>query len=361
MKSKIKIILFVLMISFLFGCSNNKKDEPTRTIDPMDQQEPSDNCPVVEPNMRLKSVTNDEYRDVLLECGDSVDVPNRVGYTFNGYDDCKDGEGVVYIDEKGQCIKEYHGTELLMLWPDYTPNEYRITICKEKEPLTEISDLICSYNENFCDDLPWEKVLKRNRKTDNEESFVIVGFSAEDFQLNYDDKNKEFTVHKLDKYVNHQEKTLCLNVITSDITDIWQCLDNREITNKGLLEQIIGKDKESCDYFSIKKDIDIESLQELGYKEVKYKLTIAKTGGDGTPRIVITSKKIRKNKEFKEYTLIDTEKIEKEEFQNGEFVQKDTIPIEDLTGNFYVYYNSENLRKKTWDCGAITMELEFKK
>lgn len=369
MRKRILMFFILLILLIVAGCSG-KEDSSSLDLVPtnnkMEDIEETEEVPVypaIEPDseheIRIRTDISDEYRDVTLAVGEYVDIPHRQGYTFHGYQDDKNGGGVTYIDEKGQYINEYHGTELLVLWPVYTANEYRITICEEGKPLECINDFICDYDEAL-NGLPWENVIVRDGADKSDKNSVIIGFTAGDGQLTLESKDKSVTVKKLEEYANHQENTLSLNVLTTDIEYSWSCLNTRRVSNDGLLKQTFETKGEGYDVFSLNEDIDIEALKNIGYKEVKVDLTMCSLQGDGIPRIVVTSQEAIKNKDIKKYTLIDTDKI-KEDVQTKEYFNSYLIPIDDLTGDFYVYYNCETIGNKTWDCSSITIEFEFLK
>ena len=361
-------IIGILLIAFIscVGCGDasdtSVSDEPATQdiLDTSEEQEEEIVYPeeenIPEGMIRLRTDISEEYRDVILKLGDYVDVPKRVGYTFDGY---QDKNGVRYIDQNGKYILEYTGTDELVLWPIFMVDEYCIIICEENQPLKGFSKLICPYDENISDELPWGKEIKKNRKEEDFENYVIVGFATGDYKLNYSEKDNVIALKKLGDYVDHDEKTLSLNIVTTDISYIWQCLETRVINNKGFLKQSLNKDKAVHDKFSITKSIDVEQLKQIGYQNVNFSIDIAKDAGEGIPRVIVTSEKAVKEKDLKKsdsIVLVDTGKIKENSF-NCNYI----IPIDKITGEFYVYYNSETITNKTWDCNAITIELEFVK
>lgn len=369
-----KVLLLSLCAVFLLmGCGKEKAPEESdpNTIDlPEDNpEEPEDIVyPEVEPESdetyRLRTDVSEEYRDISLNVGESINVPRRQGYTFHGYHDARQGEGVQYIDETGKLVKEYHGTKKpLVLWPYYTANKYRITICENGSPLTECSELVCPYDENICDDLPWGKEIVKDRKIDDDESYVITGFLVDDYKLTLEDKGRKLLFNKLEMYADHGKETLELDVITSDITYLWnERLSSRRITNKGFLEQKVNENKKPYDYFSIAEDVDLEALKELGYKDVEITLTITVGQGKGTPTVSVTTKKASKAKDVEENAIIETGKIKTEDLdKTGQFVESYTIPVKRIKDSFFVYYNSDNWGNGTWSCDAISLEFEFVK
>ena len=80
-----------------------------------------------------------------------------------------------------------------------------------------------------------------------------------------------------------------------------------------------------------------------------------------SPRIVVLNQGAVKKKELKKNVIIDTDKIKIEELEGKNYCNEYIIPMEELTGEFYVYYNSEDVLGKEWNCTSITMEIEFKK
>ena len=290
MKYRLIFTTIVITVSILcVGCKDEKVSEtaqetsyvlPTNTEEEQDEQEDEIVYPTVEPEstkqLRLRTDVSDEYRDVTLKLGEKVDVPNRQGYRFIGYQDKKNEDGVTYIDENGVYTMEYHGTELLVLWPKFEPIEYCITICEEGIPLKEASKLICKFDENITDDLPWGKEIIKDRKADDRESYVITGFEVEGGQYGITDASQKLLLKKLQDYANHDERTLSLDVLTTDITYLWNNLNTREVSNRGFLKQEATSKNQAYDYFSISEDIDLEKLIGLGFKKVKFELTISK-------------------------------------------------------------------------------------
>ena len=362
----IKKSFVILIMLTLVGCGGETKpvvDPTPTTVEPITTE--------VEPQPRyaiLKTEDSEEYRSIFIKKGEDIDIPKKTGYTFHGY---QDNQGVTYIDETGKITRDYYGTDTLELLAKYTPDEYSILICKDNQPLEDFNKIICKYDVDMKQDLPIGREIIKNRKTDNAESYVIVGFTnQENQQIIFYDENP-VTPKSLEMMINHEEKILPLNIKTTDITYLWSCLDTRIISKDGFLKQELGTEKKVFDEFSIADTIDIEVLKSLGYQNVIMNLefSIISQNEKVSPRIKILSKEAKKEKELKEkkkeeenILLFDTEEIKLEELkQVGIYSGSISIPIDSISGEFYIYYNSEGILNKTWNCTSITIELQFTK
>ena len=298
----------------------------------------------------------EEYRDVSIQKGVSIEIPHILGYTFQGYED---EQGTKYIDENGNFVRDYYGTELLTLWAQYIPDEYEIVICENNMPLENFNKIICKYDAAIYNDLPFGREIKKDRKEDKEESYVVIGFADEDSEQIISLGQEEVTLKSLGDYANHEEKELMLNIVSTDITYFWNNLNTRIISNDGFLKQNLeGK---CYDTFSTNEDVDLDILKALGYKEAVIKLEFSFETEAASPRIVVLNQAAVKKKELKKNVIIDTDKIRIEELEGKNYCNEYIIPMEELTGEFYVYYNSEDVLGKEWNCTSITMEIRFVK
>lgn len=363
---KKRLILFAVIILVLTGCQENESksiiDVPSDLIieDENNTLEISDSEPPITEDglmVRLRTKGSEEYRDISFESDTSIDVPQKVGYTFCGY---QDDQGVTYIDETGKFVREYHGTELLVLWAQFIPDEFNVLICKDNQQLEGFNKITCKYDADIQKDLPFGREILKDRKKDNTESCVIIGFANTDNEQIIFNDGKSVTPKSLGNLVNYEDKVLSLNIVTTDITYLWSCLDTRTISNDGFLKQKLGVEEYKYDTFSIKDQIDIDALKTLGYKKAILNFEISIDTENASPRIKILPQKASKNKDLKKNFIIDTGKIEKEDLDElGKYSKEYSVPIDNITGDFYIYYNSEGIFSKTWNSTSITVEIQF--
>lgn len=374
MKKRLIVIFFMILL--LIGCdieedvdfstvtAENSIPNPITKVkkeevvaDKFQDSEDKDNDKLVKQGTaRLKTLGTEEYRDVIIKKGASIELPHILGYSFQGYED---EQGTCYIDKNGKFTRDYYGTELLILWAKYLPNEYEIVMCHNNVPLEKFNIITCKYNSKIYDDLPFGREIEKNRKEDKDESYVVIGFADASGNQIISLEQEEVVFSDLEKYADHDGKILQLNIVSTDITYFWHNLSTRIISNNGFLKQELGNEKVSCDMFSVLEDIDLETLVKLGYKNAIVNLEFSFEADKAKPRVIILTEEASKKKELKKEAIIDTGKIKTDEVDGNIYSNRYIVPIEDISGDFYVYYNSDGVSGKEWNCTSITMEIHF--
>lgn len=358
---KYSMVLIVILIAVVLcvGCGNKTPDEKTEKIQETTTAVINDTYTVddipEDKDARLLTYESEEYRDIKLIIDEYVDVPNRVGYTFNGYLD--EENDIYYIDADGKILRKVPGGGKVILSPKYSADEYEIVIYKDDKEMD--NRIKCKYDASFKKNLPFGTIFDGDRKVDGQESCVVIGFAANNNILIEND-DKDITPKMLGDAVNHETKSIHLDVVTSDITYCEQRTLNFTINDEGYLKQYL--DGKTYDVFSLKEKMDLSALKNLRYKKVKFHVLMAIQDVKGEPSIKFLSKEATKKSHLKDYLLYETGNIEEKEInENDNYIIDFEIPISKLKENIYIYYNANGILKSSWNCSTLTVEIEITK
>lgn len=389
-----KSLSFLLAAILLTGCGgNNSSSQPESGADSSDISTASESTdtdktdeeniyipsPEEEPptaesdykQARLRSNTSEEYRDIDLIPDNQVDVPNRTGYTFLGYWDTADGTGRQYIDETGKILRDDSPEELVVLYPAYDANEYSVILCEDGGPLNNFNRILCKYDQDIVKDLP----LGRELPSSDDPQRVIIGFKNAAGTLLIGPSRNEKTLKNLAseeggaEIFDHENRTVYLDIATSDLSYTSHNYDTRTITADNYTEQSLDSDNTVYDRIEMPDTIDLAALKTLGYESAQFSVeyVISSENKEAAHiRIIADSKASEKDSVVKDDSVVKIDVDDddfKDETSPNTGKQTHDIDLNELEEIMRIYYKSKGILfwKKEWTLTSIDIKVTIQK
>lgn len=310
--------------------------------------------------------SGDSYRQFHLVKGSTVEILERQGYRFDGY---KSGDGVTYVDENGEVIKECAEKDLLYLKAEFEPEEFTINFFQNGRTETDKATLTCLYTDDILPELR----LGRTIKNSEGDELCVVGYADENGNIVIDGNDISVKIEDLVGCVNYTDKTVNLYDIITPISWKQVRLNAYDVSDKGILNQTLNSSGIAKDVFDIGENIDVVALKSVGYTYAEITLECEISAMGGTQYIQVLNAWPDDKKEIENHLLLDSGKIEikTESGESETYTEQPTkVSIDnfiDEDGNtiecIYVGYNAGGLpiAKKNWTSGSMSIEIKFLK
>ncbi|NBI68199.1 hypothetical protein D1646_15600 [Pseudoflavonifractor sp. 60] len=156
---KLLLILLLMCLFFAVGCGKESSSDAPEPVDltpvmPVDEPEYDWEQELTEylETAQLKPSTNavvhtgqsGGYMELTLKKGSRIDVLQKRGYTFEGYE-TKDG--VQYVDSNGTIVKEYIGNNTLLLKAAFLPAEFTVRFFLDGQQTKDLNSVIYSFDK----------------------------------------------------------------------------------------------------------------------------------------------------------------------------------------------------------------------
>ncbi len=283
--------------------------------------------------------------EIMLKKGRMISVLSKDGYQFEGYYTAWDEN---YVAKDGMVIKEYNGTDVLKLYPKFSPLEYELRFYQNGEEVA-ILKRSCNYEMNLMDFLPIGGVLGEE---------CIIGFQDDNRKLIIGGGMEELYLKDAQNILDSETRQLRLNLITTPIYYEYERLDSYRINDSGFFEQELDEKGFNYELCSLEK-IDMAALKSFGYQNVEIAVTCwIREEHSGNQHIRIYANETNNKKE--EY-LMDSGTIENiEKGEEEKFTMKAVVPIEKLESQkIYIYYNASGMGKDDWISPKMQIAFTF--
>ena len=366
---KLHKIIFMLLIcvSLLSGCG--KSDDTVEPELPSPTEAPT---PAPVPDIdwelelteylktsKLKPSTNavvhtgqtGVYMELSLRKGSHIDVLQKRGYLFEGYE-TKDG--VQYVDSNGKVVKDYIGNNTLLLNASFLPEEFTVRFYINEQQAKDLNSVIYSF------DKPLEPSSIHLGKEIN--GVCIIGYKDYAGNLVIEPNTQSINIKDLGACVDYDAKTVDLHAVTTDVALSHIRASTYQVSDKGFLEQSLDSKGTKYDFADVDECIDISALKTLGYANATINIECDIRAESGKQQIIVLRDWPETDKGVKEVTLFDSGKID---YANSDESYKGsiTVPIDEIGPSIYVAYTSHGLPIKSsgWKSDGLEIVISFSK
>lgn len=368
---KLHKIAFVLLlcVSLLSGCGKPKLDDSTDPAPAPTSVVPSpDPAPDLDwekelteylETAKLKPSTNavvhtgqsGVYMELSLQKGAHIDVLQKRGYTFEGYE-TKDG--VQYVDSTGKVIKEYIGNNKLLLKASFLPEEFTVRFFLDGQQSKDLNSVIYFFDE------PLDPASIHLSKELN--GACIIGFEDGVGNQVINADTESISIKDLGACVDYDAKTVDLHAVTTDVVLSHIRASTYQVTDKGFLEQSLDSKGTKYDFVDVDECVDINALKALGYINATISIECDIKAESGKQQITILSDWPETEKGLKDVTLFDSEKLDYANM-NESYKDSITLPIDDVDSSLYVAYTAHGLPIKSdgWKSDGMEVKVSFSK
>lgn len=372
---KAHIILWILCICLFSGCGKNTRVEPQTDIpsktaleDMWDETEQDKTELYVPPEtMEPEKIEaeqginailldgNGVYRKVKIQKGGKIDIPELKGYDFLGYEN-ENKDKVQYIDENGNVVKPYNGTEILQLCAVFKPQEFKICFLFEGKELNQVKPILCQYDQS----LSLDELHVGTELLQNGIRCCITGVkSLPESGVGLKGK-KSFQIKDLGDSIDYESRKVTLELAAIPLNLPWNRFDTYTIQDKGFQKQKLNNAGDRYDCFEF--PYDIEKLQEMGYNTIRLKIKCGISDErSGKQAIYILNHWPEKDEKEKEFILFSDTKIDMEKNAMRYESQVIELPIDKFTENvLYVAYDAGgSIKRDYWYSDFLEIEKEI--
>ena len=368
---KLHKIAFVLLlcISLLSPCG--KPDDPTDPAPAPTQVVPSpDPTPDLDwekelteylETAKLKPSTNavvhtgqsGVYMELSLQKGSHIDVLQKRGYTFEGYE-TKDG--VQYVDSTGKVTKEYIGNNKLLLKASFLPEEFTVRFFLDGQQSKDLNSVIYFFDE------PLDPASIHLGKELN--GTCVIGFEDGGGNQVISADTESISIKDLGACVDYDAKTVDLHAITIDVALSYVRKNTYQINDNGFLKQSLDSKGTKYDSVDLEKETDIGALKALGYTTATIHIECSFKTESGKPQIKVLKEWPKEKKDIKNATLSNKNDDNKNfDEEKNRYYNTITIPMDELGSSIYVAYNTSGVPLKSdgWKSDGVEVKVSFSK
>ena len=363
MKKVINLLIIFCMCLLLTACGDN---EPTvsesDTVIPTEKIQPVVNWEDVLreyiEKTKLKPNTNAVLyveSDIIVEVqiieGESINIPSKTGYNFNGYiteDDVK------YVDSTGRFIRKHTGNNILLLKASFEPIEFEVRFFKDNERIRDLKQITVGYDQDLSKDLHIGDII--------EQTECIYGWKDLTGNLVAQCGDNEVYISDLGDCVNYSDNTVDLYMDTVAIFFNWERLDSYTITDEGFLNQTLNNAGKKYDCLKFTDHTDLEKLKNLGYSTAHVVVECDVKATSGKQYLNILSEWAEDKKQMDEYLLFESENIDlaNKEEKSETYVKEVDIPLEKLGEQIFFAYNAGGtIAEDNWKSDVLAITVTF--
>lgn len=259
----------------------------------------------------------------------------------------------------------------MVLYPAYDANEYSVILCEDGVPLNNFNRILCKYDQDIVKDLP----LGRELPSSDDPQRVIIGFKNAAGTLLIGPSRNEKTLKNLAseeggaEIFDHENRTVYLDIATSDLSYTSHNYDTRTITADNYTEQSLDSDNTVYDRIEMPDTIDLAALKALGYEsaQISVEYVISSENKEAAHiRIIADSKASEKDSVIKDDSVVKID-VDDDDFKNetSPNTGKPThdIDLNELEEIMRIYYKSKGILfwKKEWTLTSIDIKVTIKK
>ncbi len=351
MKGKVRMII-VLCLLCLVSCSSQKEVSVITTASVIEKEGQTESSAELEAAgeeeyTAVLYLDDETYYEVILKKGSVIQVLNKEGYQFEGYYTDTD---VAYVGADGKVIRTYYGVEPLQLYPKFLPLDFTISFFQGGRE-TGISKLVCSYDKNLMEVLPFGEILG---------SECVVGFQDASGAVVIDSGREECYLKEIKHLADMEKRELTLEIVKTAISFQDSRMDTYEVSDKGFFRQKLHVKGKAYDRFFM-EEVDIQALKNLGYQSAEIELSCLIQEVDTGDQYIRVYAEEASDK--KAECIMESGKItDMEQEEEKRYTMTASVPIEKLESReLYIYYNAGGFGKDDWVSRGLTISVVFVK
>lgn len=363
---KLLLILLLMCLFFVAGCRKENSSDAPEPVDPtpvmpVDEPEYDGEQELTEylETAQLKPSTNavvhtgqsGGYMELTLKKGSRIDVLQKRGYTFEGYE-TKDG--VQYVDSNGTVVKEYIGNNTLLLKAAFLPAEFTVRFFLDGRQTKDLNSVIYSF------DKPLDPSSIHLGKELN--GTCIIGYKDKAGNLVVKANTKSINIKDLGASVDYEANTVDLHAVTTDVALSHVRANTYQVSDKGFLKQSLDSKGTKYDFVVVDECVDIDALKVLGYANATISIECDIKAESGKQQIKILRDWPETEKEVKDVTLFDSKKVDYTN-TNTSYTGSVTVPIDEIGESIYIVYTAHGLPIKSngWKSDGMEVKVSFSK